>query len=117
MVFLFVGEERSQKAIDMGVRWKDGRLAAAQLFDALEACGIDPAAQRFLNLFEGELDENLRRIRRAKKRVVAMGRRVQEVLDFHGIKHLEIVHPAARGKIRRKDRYAAHLRETLTENA
>lgn len=35
--FLFVGERPSPKAATMGVTWRDGRLAAKQLFDALVA--------------------------------------------------------------------------------
>ena len=37
---LFVGENRSHLAKKMNVTWKDGRLAAKQLFDALDAIGF-----------------------------------------------------------------------------
>jgi len=30
--FLFVGEERSPRAIEMDVTWKDGKLSAKHLF-------------------------------------------------------------------------------------
>ena len=44
---LFVGEERSQKAIEMNVRWEDGRLAGKQLFDALRTNGYEPSDYTF----------------------------------------------------------------------
>ena len=50
---LFVGEERSELAKKMNVTWKDGRLAAKQLFDAFDYCGIDKNKQEFCNWFEG----------------------------------------------------------------
>ncbi len=101
----------------MGVTWKDGRLAAKQLFDALRAAGIDPAAARFSNLFE---DDDRRRVvlalRRAVSRgwtIVAMGKKVQAALLFENIAHLRLIHPAARGRIRGKQRYADHVRSVL----
>jgi hypothetical protein len=45
--------------------------------------------------------------------VIAMGRKVQRELERKGFPHLRIVHPAARGTIRKKERYAAHLRAVL----
>ena len=111
MSFLFVGEERSQLAKNNGWTWADGRLAAKQLFDALQTCGIDPESCFFCNLFERG---GLAAIKRHSGPVVAMGRRVQTELERRGIQFIPLVHPAARGKIRRKDRYTRHVRETLT---
>lgn len=91
--FLFVGERHSQKALQMGVKWEDGRLAAKQLFDALLANGIEPKGQKYMNWF-----------RNGQGRLVARP----------GIAHVKIVHPAARGKIRDKAVYAAHVRKKLT---
>jgi hypothetical protein len=96
----------------MGVTWRDGRLAAKQLFDALRAAGVDPAAHRYENLFEGDrrlLARRLRRAVRAGHTVVAMGRKVQAGLAELGIPHLALIHPAARGTIRAKQAYGAHV--------
>jgi hypothetical protein len=121
--FLFVGERPSPKAAAMQVTWKDGRLAAKQLFDALRACGFDPSAHRYDNVFrpdpvgpETVCKNAIRRIRRAVSRgvtAVAMGQKAARVLVDHQVNCLTIVHPAARGRIRKKARYAKHIRETL----
>lgn len=107
---LFVGEKRSQLAIKMGVTWEDGRLAAKQLFDALEACDIDPQKQKFCNWFE---DGGKEIVRSHSGTVVAMGLKVKKALEKEGIPHLFIYHPAARGKIRKKELYESHVRENL----
>jgi hypothetical protein len=121
--FFFLGERPSQKALDMNVRWEHGRLAAKQLFDALEACGIEPSRCRFGNVFLTNLERSptrkpwLRRtIRRAVSRgetIVALGRLASSVLAGLNVEHVAVVHPAARGRIRKKERYAAHIREKL----
>lgn len=119
MRYLFVGECRSDKAKRMGVTWRDGRLAAKPLFEALEASGLVPARQSFINLFltDGKRPRvdrvALGRVLRSRLPVVGMGRKVQAVLDGVGVKHLPIVHPAARGRIRRRDRYVAHVKSVL----
>jgi len=107
---LFVGEKRSELAKKMGVRWEDGRLAAKQLFDALEACGVDPKDCLFANWFQS----NKRAfIRSYDGPVFAMGKIVQAALEREGIDHIPIVHPAARGEIRKKERYRNHIRKAL----
>lgn len=116
--FLFVGEKPSNKAIAMKVAWVDGRLAAKQLFDALKDNGIDPAEHKFENIFhqrEEEIinKEAVRRIRKTDLVVVGMGQKVQQALDLLKIKHIKIVHPAARGKIRKKERYSQHIKDML----
>ena len=120
MRFLFVGERPSPTALAKGWRWKDGRLAGKQLFDALAACDIDPAAHRFDNLFMLTADVvcplAVRRIRRAMRsgcRVVAMGKKVAGHMERMRIPFLPIPHPAARGLIRKKERYAAAVAEKL----
>ena len=45
--------------------------------------------------------------------VVGMGRRVCRHLREAGVAHLALRHPAARGRMRRRDLYVAHARETL----
>ncbi len=108
----------------MCVTWKDGRLAAKQLFDALRACGVDPAKQGYDNWFRSILDRWVRKativakVRRALADgvvVVALGARVSGEMEAHGLSHLKLVHPAARGRIRKKERYAEHVRTTLAD--
>ena len=117
MRFLFVGVARSQKAIAMDVTWIDGRLAAKQLFDALRANGIDPAKQKFVNVTEpGALDTIQKYARRRGTwMVVAMGQYVH--LQLRGLldatQYYRIVHPAARGTIRRKENYVEHIRRRI----
>jgi hypothetical protein len=113
-VILFVGERRSDLAKRKGVRWEDGRLAAKQLFDALVGCGIDPKAHAYVNLFE---PGGLTRVRRHDGPIVGLGRLVQRTLTANRIPHVRLVHPAARGAIRRKEVYAKHVAETLREHA
>ena len=112
VVVLFVGEERSATAKKMGVYWEDGNLAAKTLFDACRAHRVDPLKHEFTNLFErgGKRD-----VREWRGPVVAMGRKVQAELTRMGIEHTPMVHPAARGKIRLKANYAAHVGEVLRE--
>jgi hypothetical protein len=124
--FVFVGERPSPTAIRRGWTWKHGRLAAKTLHDALASIGIDPMRQKYINLFgdecerdaEGdEINHRLSRIRRMMGRgytVVGMGKRVCRHLREAGIKHLALRHPAARGRLRRRDLYVAHAREKLT---
>lgn len=108
--YLFVGEERSELAIIMGVTWEDGRLAAKTLFDALRFCGLQPRQQKFCNLFEMGGREI---VREYNGTIVAMGNKVSKELTKEGIKHLKIVHPAARGKIRKKEKYLEHVKSVL----
>lgn len=119
--YCFIGERRSNKAIQMKVRWQDGRLAAKQLFDALKAIGLDPSKQIYLNLFVDKVKHtvvksSLTKIRSFTKKgynIVGMGRAVQKELAKRGIKHSCLTHPAARGSIRKKERYTNHLKDVL----
>lgn len=123
--FVFVGERPSATAVRRGWTWKHGRLAAKTLHDALAHIGIDPMRQKYINLFgdgcerdaEGdEINHRLSRIRRLTGcgyMVVGMGRRVCRRLCEAGVAHLALRHPAARGRMRRRDLYFAHARETL----
>ncbi len=110
---LFVGERRSPAAIRMDVRWQDGRLAAKQLFDALSGVGIDPGKCQFLNWWErGSRRRVAEHIRRGGL-VVGMGRKVQRELEKKGVAYLGIIHPAARGAIRKKRVYRDHIRSAV----
>jgi hypothetical protein len=117
--YVFVGERRSARAIAMGVTWTDGRLAARTLFDALRAGGIDPRAQVYLNAFadDGRRDEealaSLDRHRQQGRVIVALGRRAQRAVAGMGVPHLRLIHPAARGAIRRTAAYHAHVAAVL----
>jgi hypothetical protein len=127
---IFVGECRSITAQRKGWTWADGRLAAKPLFAALAAMGVDPAAHEYANLWSdnasgttyGNLGPGVRRstIARIAARlaagyvVVALGKRVSGELSRRGVDHVALVHPAARGKIRKRERYEAHVREALT---
>ncbi|MFZ2202302.1 MAG: hypothetical protein WAV56_02785, partial [Microgenomates group bacterium] len=78
--------------------------------------GINPSEQEFINLFcdDGDINsEAVAYLLSTSLQVVGMGRLVQNGLDEEGIDHLKIVHPAARGKIRKKSRYKAHVRKVL----
>lgn len=113
---IFVGERRSPTARRKGWRWQDGRLAAKQLFDALRACGYDPARQEFVNAFEpGAVEKIQRGLRDGHTLVVGMGQLAQDWLTRSHIPHLSLVHPAARGAIRKKERYIEHVRLVLGE--
>lgn len=126
---LFVGECRSITAQRKGWTWADGRLAAKPLFEALNAMGVDPAKHYYVNLWTdtasgttygnlkpGILGVTITRIKRANTEhdvVVALGKRVSHELARRGIVHVALVHPAARGAIRKRERYYAHVAETL----
>ena len=119
--YLFVGERPSKLALKMGVSWKDGKLAAKQLFDALAHCKINITHCRFDNIFGMEADgpeivckNALKRVKRAMRsgiKVVAMGQKVERALGSNF--SLSIIHPAARGKIRKKELYINHVLEKL----
>lgn len=128
---LFVGECRSITAQRKGWTWKDGRLAAKPLFEALAAMGVDAAAHRYVNLwddtmtgttFGNAVHPGIRPSKiafiRARRDidgliVVALGKRVSAELTKRGIDHVALVHPAARGKIRKRERYHAHVAKQL----
>lgn len=118
-MFLFVGECPSETAKRRGWSWADGRLAAKQLFDALVAIGIEPKRQDFVNLFSGPAcrvrGAALRKLRSTRRVVVALGSKVQSALRRKGIAFRPMIHPAARGKIRLKQRYADHVRSVLLQ--
>lgn len=125
---LFVGERRSTAAVRLGVRWEDGRLAARTLHAALRAAGIDPAAQVYANLFAdpapgdsvapfvvaAPIRAQLHAAAALGVPLVALGRRVGAALARDGLSHRFLIHPAARGAIRRRDRYRAHVAAELT---
>jgi hypothetical protein len=110
---LFVGERRSRTARRMKVRWEDGRLAAKQLFDAFDACGFPQHRAAFVNLFEPRGLALVCAAHHLGVPVIAMGRKVQRELTKRDMRFVPMVHPAARGAIRRKACYAQHVQEQL----
>jgi len=112
---LFVGERRSPTAKRMKVTWKDGRLAAKQLFDAFAAIDFNPDQAVFVNFFEPGGPTLIGTAAKLGVPIVAMGRKVQEALKSADIDYFAMVHPAARGKIRRKDLYTEHVRSVLQQ--
>ena len=128
--YMFVGERPSISAWKFSKQWSDGAYAGKQLKDAIDEIDcLEFADIVFCNLWikpKGisnpafdvvDLDKNLDQIFRysAYWIIVGMGKIVQEKLDEYGIKHLKLIHPAARGKIRRKDRYLKHCRSVLCQ--
>lgn len=116
---LFVGECRSLTAIRKGWRWQDGRLAAKTLFEALRALGVDPLVHTYVNLWtDPPLAATVTAHRKATLRatdklIVALGKKVSDELLRLKIDHVALIHPAARGKIRGRGRYAKHVRKVL----
>lgn len=119
--FLFVGECRSLTAKRMNWTWKDGRLAAKPLFEALRAMGVDPAQHDYINLWTDSTPPVVpwQRVQRLKAHatdggvIVALGKRVSDELKARQIEQVALVHPAARGAIRKRERYVAHVAERL----
>lgn len=119
---VFVGERRSRRAVEMRVTWESGRLAAKPLFEALRECSICPEKQLFLNLYregegifevDGDALARLREFSLSGTTIVALCRRVQRELARAGVEHLALIHPAARGAIRSRERYRAHVADVL----
>jgi len=115
---LFIGEEQSPTAKKMGWEWGSNHLCSKTLMEALDTCEeFDKSNANFINLFkDGELNrEALHFIREWKSPCVAMGQKVQNALKKEGLHPWEMIHPAARGKIRAKENYAAHVRDVISQ--
>lgn len=107
--FLFVGHEPSATARRRGWTWRDGRLAAKQLFDALRSANIAPSEQWYANIVDEGCVPLCRHAAITGLEVVAMGLVAHRFLVEKKIPHRLIAHPAARGAIRRKAVYAQHV--------
>lgn len=128
-MFLFIGERPSCQAMKIGATWQNGKLAAKQLHDALRALDIDPAKQSYLNLWrtpgvgpinepiDGAIITAIYMAIAEGYTVVGLGQLVSRALTQHGIAHRQMVHPAARGAIRKKERYTAHVAAILNRSA
>lgn len=92
---LFIGECRSLTAKRKNWTWRDGRLAAKPLFEALRAMGVDPAQHDYVNLWTDAATPiippariaRLRRDREDGVELVALGKRVSGELAKRGIEH------------------------------
>lgn len=125
MRYLFVGERQSPKAAQLGATWQNGRMAARTLHAALAQAGVSLETCEFLNLWAEPglgassmppLPAALTRLQAAQQsgvRIIAMGRIVQRALLSEGILFVPMIHPAARGVIRRRARFEAYVREVL----
>jgi len=117
--FVFVGERRSRRAIQLGVRWEQGRLCARTLHAALRAIGLAPEVQGYVNLYSDAeppaLDEavlaRLRALAAEGIEIVALGRLVHRAVERAGVSHRQLIHPAARGASRAA--YQAHVASVL----
>ena len=130
---LFVGENRSKMAQEKDWSWegcqleKKPRNCANQLFDALEYCGINPYdvfKVHFVNAFSDnlsewvqneDLDNLLLLYSESGFAIVSLGDRVHRHLEEIDVPHIQLIHPAARGKIRKKENYRKHVKEKLLE--
>jgi hypothetical protein len=129
MRYVFVGERQSPKAAQGGHTWANGKAAACTLHAALRTLGHDPAACTFLNLWRtpglGPTNERLApgvlgALKQAKQEgavILAMGRLVERELKRRRIPHRPMIHPAARGRIRKRERYMEHVRSVLGESS
>lgn len=120
MKLLFIGECRSLTAKRKNWTWKDGRLAAKPLFEALRAMGVDPAAHEYMNLWTDDpkpkIRPGLKLLMHWSNRdvtIIALGAKVSRELARRGVVHVALVHPAARGKIRKRATYHAHVADKL----
>ena len=125
--YVFVGERRSARAVRSGASWANGRAAGRTLRDALGAAGLDPDAQVYLNAYRDPepvedraarvLDEQVLATAAALAArglvVVGLGRHACRALARAGIAHLALTHPAARGAIRARAAYRAHVAAAL----
>ncbi len=113
--FLFVGEQRSEKAKKYGYTWENvpdiSQHSSRKLFIALRNIGIEPREHSFINILDD--DGNPQEIVPNGHIVIAMGKRVQEELTKRGIIFTPIVHPAARGIWCRQEEYNKMVEEKL----
>lgn len=123
--FLFVGERPTGRAARIGATLQNGRLAGKTLHGALRALKVDPHRQQYLNLYcwpdanpadEASEEETCREIEHRARSgyvVVGLGHKVSRRLWVHCIPHLRLIHPAARGTIRRTECYRLHVATIL----
>jgi hypothetical protein len=125
--FLFVQQRPSRQAEEAGATWANGGLADCPLWQALEALGLDPREQRLVGIWrtartrswgqdladEATAHIAIKDAALSGYAVIGMGAVVHAWLDRHDVPHTKLVHPAARGAIRRQARYLRHVAEVL----
>lgn len=112
----FIGEKRSEQATRNNWHWEDNVSTAKFLLDCLKDIGLTQDKIIFYNLWsdDGILQEGIiNELQYTSLIVVGMGAVVCRELDRLNIKHICIVHPAARGKIRNKKLYTQHLQNKI----
>ena len=117
MQILFVGEEPSKTAKEKGWVWGDEQLCSKTLLESIDQSGIFSRENaRFINLFEdGSVNQDsIQMIKDFKSSVIGMGNKVQRALTKNNIGHHALIHPAARGKIRKTELYQAHVKKVLS---
>jgi hypothetical protein len=117
---IFVGEQRSKTAIKRDWTWFDKRLCSKTLRVILDDYGLDLDDYTFINLFddEGKLDlkhlHNIQSLGKNNWTIVSLGRRVERSLNNLGVRNTYMIHPAARGNIRKTSNYRTHVYEVLS---
>ena len=119
--FLCVGEKRSLTAIARGWTWADGHLAARTLHAAMGTLGLEYGHDYMCcNLCDDHGTASPSQLAGIRSfhldgwQIVALGQVAARVLTAAAIPHLCLIHPAARGAIRRRDRYQAHVAAVLS---
>ena len=118
MRLLFVGERPSLTAQIRQWKCGDFHLSSKTLLEALTVCQFPRERADFVNIYnvKGEIDKNAVeyiRNRSLSSIVVGMGKLAQKALAHHQIGHIEMIHPAARGRIRKRELYQEHVREVI----
>ena len=97
--------------------------AAKILHAARQRIGIDPNEPIYRNLyyndqrtFDHAAPSEVRALRVAGTTIIGMGRTVQRALEQAGVPHRRLVHPAARGAIRARAAYQAHVASVPTND-
>lgn len=123
---IFVGERPSPKAARYGHSWVVGQAAGATLHRALASAGVSPASVSYENLWSTPglgaprtppsraVVTRLRVAHRAGEPIIGMGCLVQRQLARLRIPCAHMRHPAARGALRRRDLFDAHVAEVLS---
>jgi len=118
MRLLFVGERPSKTAALKRWVWGDLHLSSKTLLEALAACQFPRERADFINVYcnDGKIDlQSIEYIqnRRHSSIIIGMGKLAQRALTHHDIGHIEMIHPAARGRIRKRELYQEHVRQVI----
>lgn len=112
----FIGEKRSEQAIRNNWHWDDNVSTAKYLLDCLSVVGIYQEDIIFRNLWsdDGILQKSvIEDLKNTDLKIVGMGEKVSKELEKYNIHFTQIIHPAARGSIRKRENYIRHLEDRL----